>query len=179
MRRLSTSGVITGSNSGPSPSQLQVGTWVRVRASVRRTTAHVPLAVPFGFQLVVDQCLRRDGSGRRSYRRTPCPRAFLAARPHRGRVPDGSPRAAIGLWRPMRVCAPDAVGLLLDMRRLSGYYRAAEHCSSTEPYLTIPDMIGCAQGSHAIPRSAVAHTCGPHRPSSATAQHCCFRFRLR
>ena len=31
-----------------------------------------------------------------------------------------------------RALRADAVGLLPDVRRLSGYYRAAEHCSSTE-----------------------------------------------
>jgi hypothetical protein len=92
--------------------------------------------------------LRRDGRGRRGYRRTPCPRAFLMARPHRGRVPDGYPRAAIGSCRPMPACAPDAVGLLPDMRRLGTIAQlsiAFRQSPST-------DMI-CMQRSLAIPRS--------------------------
>jgi hypothetical protein len=95
--------------------------------------------------------LRRDGRGRRGYRRTPCPRAFLMARPHRGRVPDGHPRAAIGSCRPMPACAPDAVGLLPDMRRLGTIAQlsiAFRQSPST-------DMI-CMQRSLAIPRSEVA-----------------------
>jgi hypothetical protein len=121
--------------------------------------------------------LRRDGRGRRGYRRTPCPRAFLMARPHRGRVPDGYPRAAIGSCRPMRACAPDAVGLLPDVRRLSGYYRAAEHCSSTESQHGY-DMHANESRYLFLAVKSRSRPGGPARTSAycATAQYCCLRF---